>query len=132
MSNQKNHSPDTLLDALLHKLPERPVASNFTFRVLQAVEQERIAARKRASWFELLHHPLQLIPRLAVAALALCLGLFSYQRYEATTQVRMAESVAIVAQVSSLPSPDLLQDFEAVRHLSATPAADEELLTLLQ
>lgn len=133
MSKQEDNNTDALLDALLHKLPNKPVASNFTFRVLQAVERELVGnALPVSAWWEIFRHPIQLLPRLAVATLALCLGLFSFQRYEVVAQVHMAESVSAVAQVSSLPTPDVLQDFETVRRLSQTPPADEELLALLR
>jgi hypothetical protein len=101
--------------------------------VLQGVALDQAGAtRSRPNWLELLRHPLQLVPRIAVAALALGLGMFSYQRYEVVSQAKMAESVAVVSRVSSLPGPDVLQDFEAVRCLTRTPAADGELLALLQ
>ena len=133
MSKEEDNNTDALLDALLHKLPDKPVASNFTFRVLQAVEREQSTASPPGTpWWEIFRHPLQFLPRLAIASLALCLGLFSFQRYEIVAQARMAESVSAVAQVSSLPTPDVLQDFETVRRLSQTPPADEELLALLR
>ena len=132
MSKKEHDNLDPALDALLRRLPDRSVPSNFSFRVLQAVESKQFVAQKPTLWWKIIHHPVRLISQAAVGAMALCLGLFGYQHYEATTQMKMAESVVTVAQVSSLPSPDLLRDFEAVRHLNTTPAADEELLTLLQ
>jgi hypothetical protein len=132
MSKQEHKTTDALLDALLHKLPDKPVTSNFTSRVLQRVALEQAAASRQPSWLDLLRHPLQLVPRIAVATAALCLGLFGYQHHVEGGNVRLAESVAAVAQVSSLPSPDVLKDFEAVRHLNRTPAPDEELLALLR
>lgn len=133
MKNDDHSQLDARLDALLRRLPDKPVASNFTARVLQSVQREnRQPAQTTTTWWEILRHPLQLIPRLAVATLALGLGLFSFQRYEVVAQAKMAESVSAVAQVSSLPSPDVLQDFETVRRLSQTPPADEELLALLR
>lgn len=133
MKNESDNPLDARLDALLRRLPDKPLSSNFTARVVQAVEREdRRAAGPAMPWWDVLRHPLHLLPRLAVATLALCLGLFSFQRYETVTQARMAESVAAVAHVSSLPGPDVLQDFEVVRRLSQTPRADEELLALLR
>ena len=133
MSNHKKENLDTLLDSLLHKLPDKPVASNFTFRVLQTVAHEKPSTACRPNlWGEIFRHPMQFIPRILVGCLAFGLGVFGFQRYELATQANMASSVAAVAQVSSLPSPDILQDFEAVRHLSQTPPADQELLALLQ
>jgi hypothetical protein len=43
-----------------------------------------------------------------------------------------AQSIATVSDVSSLPSPEILQNFEAIRRLAPAPAPDEQLLTLLQ
>jgi hypothetical protein len=34
--------------------------------------------------------------------------------------------------VSSLPGPDILKDFDAIRASNPTPAADEQLLAVLQ
>ena len=44
----------------------------------------------------------------------------------------LAESVAVVSAVSSVPGPDVLKDFDAIRASNPTPAADEQLLTALQ
>ena len=132
MSKEEPNKTDALLDTLLHKLPDKPVASNFTSRVLHAIEPGPAAGRAWPAWLELLRHPLQLVPRLGGAAVALCLGLFSYQHFETAAQARLAASVATVAQVSSLPNPDLLRDFDAVCSLNVTPAPDTELLALLQ
>jgi hypothetical protein len=133
MRKQEHNNTDALLDSLLHKLPDKPVASNFTARVLQAVAREQaVVGRSRPVWLELLRHPLRLLPRVAMAGLALFLGLSSYRFYENGAQAKMARSVVAVSQVASLPGPDVLQDFEAVRHLSLTPPPDQELLALLQ
>ncbi|MCX6895644.1 MAG: hypothetical protein NTZ16_09145 [Verrucomicrobia bacterium] len=96
MNNKPDHQLDARLDALLRALPDKPVASNFTARVLQQVGRETAARPARGSFTWLRLHWL---PRLAVA---------------------------------SLPSPDMLKDFEAIRRLSQTPPADRELLALLQ
>jgi len=129
-NNQENQ--DALLNELLRALPNKPVASNFTARVVDAAAREQNPVRQPVSWWEMLHHPLRLVPRIAVAALALGLGLFSYQRYEIVSQVKMAQSVAEVSRVASLPRPEVLRDFDAVQLLTLTPPADEELLALLQ
>ncbi len=41
-------------------------------------------------------------------------------------------SVAAVAGVSSLPEPEILKDFEAIRVLQPTPPADLQLLMLME
>ena len=45
---------------------------------------------------------------------------------------KLVESVAAVSAVASLPSPDVLKDFDAIRASNPTPRPDEQLLTVLQ
>jgi hypothetical protein len=131
MQDERNKNLDGQLDALLRALPDRPVPSNFTARVLQAVDRE--ASRPAApAWWEPFLHPLQFLPRVAMTALALALGVFGYAHYAQVERRAYARSVEAVTQVASLPSPDALKDFDAIRHLNATPAADHDLLALLQ
>src|ERR1051325_11026338 len=52
----------------LSRLPQAPVPSNFTARVLQAAERAGIEHPPVSKWSSLLH---SLLPRVAVAALAL-------------------------------------------------------------
>jgi hypothetical protein len=78
------------------------------------------------------HHPLQWIPRVALTALALWLGLFGYEHHAQAERRAYERSVQAVAQVAAMPSPEALKDFDAIRHLSVTPAADHDLLALLQ
>jgi hypothetical protein len=131
MQDDRNKSLDGQLDALLRALPDKPVPSNFTARVLQAVDRE--AVRPAAPpWWEMFRHPLQLLPRAAMTVLALCFGLFGYQHHALAERHAYERSVEAVVQVASLPSPDALKDFNAIRHMSTTPAADHDLLALLQ
>ena len=44
----------------------------------------------------------------------------------------LVESVAVVSAVSSLPGPDILKDFDAIRASNPNPTADEQLLAALQ
>jgi len=119
------------LNEVLDRLPALPVASNFTARVLKAVERENAAPS---------HHPAAgwkrvwraVLPKAALAAAALGIGLFTYHQARAAKRMELAQSVAAVAEVRSLPSPEILQDFEAIRQLNPTPPPDEELLALLK
>jgi hypothetical protein len=119
------------LNEALGKLADVPVASNFTSRVLQAVDRET-AARSRARRLPLPAAILRWLPRMAAAAVVLFAGLFSYHRYETARRMALLKPLALVSEVSSLPSPEILKDFDAIRALSQTPAPDEELLALMQ
>ena len=59
-------------------------------------------------------------------------GFVSYQKVEGTNRRKLAESVAVVSSLSSLPSPDILKDFDAIQALNSTPLPDEELLLVFQ
>src|SRR5262245_21950872 len=122
---------ETGLNELLRELPEAPVPTNFTARVLQAAEREQIAAaRQPARWQWALR---SLWARAAMAAMVAVAGVLTYSRVIAEREVRLAQkakSVAAVSEVSSLPSPDALLNFEAVRQLNSGPSADRGLLTV--
>ncbi len=120
------------LSELLNRLPDAPVASNFTTRVLQAIEREPAVASRPASAWTLWRWRLRWLPRAAVTAVVLGAGLIAYHEAVAVRRAQLVRSVALVSDVSSLPSPKILEDFDAIRALPATPAADEQLLTLLK
>jgi anti-sigma factor RsiW len=120
------------LNHALGRLPDVPLASNFTARVLQAVERDAAVAVRRQRgpwpWSWRLHW----LPRIALAAVVLGAGFVSYREFESLKFSRYGQSVAAVSNVSSLPGPDVLRDFDAIRALNRTPAADEDLLAALK
>ena len=120
------------LNASLSGLPDVPVPGNFTARVLQAVEREAAAElrRPRGNWLS--RRWLRWLPRMAFATVVVGAGLVSYQHLEAAHRKKLAESVAMVSAVSSLPSPEILKDFDAIQASNPTPAPDEQLLAVLQ
>ena len=120
---------ETALGEILMRLPEAPVPSNFAARVLQCVERE-VAGRERP-WRRGWSWP-ALAPRVALAAAVAGLGLVAYQQYEVAQRTALARNLVAVLDVESLPSPEVLADFDAIRRLNKAPAADEELLALLR
>jgi len=111
----------------LGRLPEPPVSSNFTARVLQAVERAE-ARPRRTMW----HWSWRvLVPRLAVGVAVIGLAGLSYQRYEFNQRAQLARNVALLAGTQPLPSVEALKNFNAIRRMSQ-PRADEKLLALLQ
>ena len=128
MKENRNLTSDERLDALLRALPDKPVASNFTARVLQAVERQE----RHRVWWRILVPDFNWLPRVAVASLALVVGVLTYQVRAEAQRAQFARSLSAVSQVAALPGPDALKDFEAIRHLSQTPPADTELLALLR
>jgi anti-sigma factor RsiW len=119
------------LNAALSRLPDAPVASNFTARVLQAVERDAVAphrpGRKWGDWLRL-----RWLPKAAVTATLLCAGIVSCLLVQDGQRRKMVESVAAVSAVSSMPSPEILKDFDAIRASNPSPLPDEKLLAVLQ
>lgn len=122
---------ESALSHELTRLPNAPVPSNFTARVLQAVELENAPARRApvSRWRWILR---SLAPKTAFAAALLCVGFFSYHEARDLKRAQLARSVATVSEVASLPGPEVLRDFDAIQQMNATPPPDNELLALLK
>ena len=130
---QSDWEAESGLNEALARLPDAPVPSNFTARVMQAFEREADAARRAPTlWWQSWQAGLSWLPKAAVAAVVLGAGLFAYHHHLQTTRrTEMARSVVVVADVFSLPSPEILKDFDVIRALPPGPPADEELINVL-
>ena len=136
---QADWEAELALSDALRRLPEAPLASNFTSRVLQAVERDTAAQSTRqaslgANWYRWLR--LRWLPRVAVAAVVVVAGLFSYHHVvDQRSAQRWARPLEVVSGVP-VPNPEVLEDFDAIQAFNRAPAPnagpDEELLTLLQ
>jgi hypothetical protein len=121
------------LSTVLRDLQDAPLASNFTARVLREVERKNVSeARRRNVWLRLWHRRARLLPRLAWGTALVCVGLLSFHQTVDYRRGKMVESVKAVAEVASLPSPEILENFEAIRALDAPPKPDEDLLRLFE
>jgi negative regulator of sigma E activity len=116
------------LTAALAKIPDAPVASNFTARVLAAIELEAAEAARSRGWH---WNWRSLLPRVAVATAVLVFAGVSIQRYEANSQrAALVKNVAMVAAAQPLPSVEALNNFDAIARMSQR--ADDQLLALMQ
>ncbi len=120
------------LNAALGRLPDKPVPSNFTARVLQAVEREAAAERRRPGWTWRVWPRLRWLPKAALTATVVCAGVVSCLVVQDVQRKKLAESVAAVAAVSALPDPEILKDFDAIRASNPSPLPDEQLLAALR
>jgi hypothetical protein len=117
----------------LAQLPNVPVPSNFTARVLDAIELEeaRSARSAKASGWRWSWH--LLLPRVAVTAAVLLFAGVGFQRYEAGLhRAEMAHSLSVVASAKTVPSLDALNNFDTIQSMSQSGRADTELLADLQ
>jgi hypothetical protein len=119
------------LTEALAKIPNATVPSNFTARVLDAIElDEKLAARPRG-WILNLNWQ-RLWPRVAVTAAILVFAGVSIQRHEANMRRHaLAENIAMVA-AQPLPSVDALENLDAILLMNRPARADGELLADLQ
>ena len=128
---QPDWEAETALNEALRRLPDVPLSNNFTSRVVQAVHLQKAAELKRKRRVRLIWLG-GIMWKLGVAGIAGAAGFFCYEQVHSTRlRTQIGQSVAKVSAVTSLPSAEILENFEAIR-LSATPAADEKLLSLLE
>jgi anti-sigma-K factor RskA len=115
------------LSQMLSQLPDAPVASNFTARVMQQIDLEE--SRRSHKWdFILNWHAF--LPRAAVATVAIVFAGLTLQHHELNSQRAMlAKNVALVAG-TPMPSVDALKNFDAIQRMSQPAHADDELLAL--
>lgn len=120
------------LSQAVEALPNVPVSSNFTARVMQGIElAEKAHARheQALSWRERVRGWL---PRLALGSAVILLGVFSYSQFQDQQSAFVVQNIPTVAEIVALPGAETLQDFDAIRALERAPMADEELIRLLE
>jgi len=118
------------LDHLLATLPDTPVATNFTARVLDEVRRAETAhpALDQAWWQRLLSPEFRPIQIAAAATLAMVLGDVGYQSHLKQSRAEMAAAVAAIVEFT----PGFLADFEAIEAIAQADAIDEELWAALK
>jgi negative regulator of sigma E activity len=120
----------SLTDALA-RLPNAPVPSNFTARVMDAIDLEDLkstrSSGRRWNWHALL-------PRFAVAtAVLLFVGLGLQQHGASQRRADIVRTLSAVANTTaSVPSLDALENLDAIRRMGQSAPADTELLAALQ
>ena len=118
------------LTAALAKIPDASVPSNFTARVLGAIDLEAAQSARSQSWTL---NWRRLWPRVAVAAAVLIFAGVSLQRYESNAhRTELAKNVVLIASAQPLPSVDALEDLDAIQRMSQSGHADGQLLADLQ
>jgi hypothetical protein len=126
----KNDPIQNELRELLSRLPDAPVASNFTARVMQQIDlEESRHSRKRNFIFNWR----VFLPRAAVAAVVIGFTGLAFHRHEIYIQrAALAKNVVLMAGAQPLPSVEALKNFDAIQRMGQPARADEELLALMQ
>lgn len=132
---QEDWLSEAELNQLLEHLPDAPVSSNFTSRVVQAAQLEATTRQRASAW----NWPAWLsignwLPRTAVATLAVGLVLsLGYNQHQKNARAQFARNVVQLTDAVSASDPELMQDFEPIRQMGeAQPKADLELIALMK
>jgi len=122
-----------VLDHLLAALPDTPVATNFTARVLDEVRCAEAAQPPlgQALWRRLLVPQFRPIQIAAAAMLVMVIGGIGYQSHLNQSRAEMAASVASIASIAEF-TPGFLADFEAIEAITQADPIDEELWAALK
>jgi negative regulator of sigma E activity len=133
-TGQADWQAEMELNRLLERLPEAPpVASNFTARVLKAVELEAaVKNRERSAVAPFWMRIRGWLPRAAVAALVAGTLIGGNHLHQVSERATLAKNVVGLAQAVSSDA-ELMKDFEPIREMgNSQPAADTELLALMK
>ena len=117
------------LTRALARLPDAPVSSNFTARLMQAVDLEESRRSRRWNFGWNWH---ALVPRIAVTASVVLFAGLTLHHYELVARRNtLARNAAMVTGSQPLPSVEALKNFDAIQRMSQ-PGADQELLALMK
>jgi hypothetical protein len=123
---------EAALNRLLQRWPAPAVSSNFTARLLQAVQRAPVRASWR-DWFAPgLWLPENRAWRVALCSFMVCVGLFSFHESQVMHRARMARQLAGVSRVATLPRMEWLKDFDTINGINRVKVADDELLAALE
>jgi hypothetical protein len=127
MNNEPLQNEQRRLRELLSRLPDAPVSSNFTARVLQAIEAEEI---RRSRWHLMGWNWRIFFPRATVtAAAAGIVAVALYQHDISAQRQRLGHDVYVVAS-QPMPSLEALKNFDAIQRMGQSARPDDELLAL--
>jgi hypothetical protein len=126
------------LTSLLQGMPDAPLSSNFTARVLQEIElpAPREASFSFSAWLDLRRW----LPRLSAATLVVALSLSGWSWHRNMERADLAASLSDLSReidgsltAARIPPVEVLQDFDVIGKLGPVRGlADEELLDALQ
>jgi len=125
------------LSHLLAGLPDAPLASNFSARVMQAIARAEAQAVRTSAAASPWWSPRGWFGRLAGATAVLVLSGVSWVQYQNWQRTETARSLQVITEVATVPSVDVLKDFDVIQSFASVPPTmdvegDLALLNALQ
>ena len=129
-ANPADQAEWEVLDQLLAALPDTPVATNFTARVLDKVCSVEAGqpVLGQAWWQRLLAPQFRPVQIAAAATLAMVIGGVGYQSHLNQSRAEMAAAIVSIAEFT----PVFLADIEAIEAVAQADVIDEELWAALK
>lgn len=129
---QQDWELEESLNDTLARLPDAPLASNFTSQVMLAVRMEMKAAERKPSLLDTIGRWLRVpAPRLAWALGLVAVGWFGIYQHQVGVRDDLAKGIAVMANITAMSDPKALEDFDAIERLTASSSEDEELYAVL-
>jgi len=120
------------LNDALARLPDAPVPSNFTARVLETVQRDsEIRKRQMKPHGWLSRYWRGWLPKAGFAAVLAAAGFFSVRHFREHQGHPLLKGLAAVSQVGP-SAPDILTNFDVICALDRIPPPDEDLPKLFQ
>jgi hypothetical protein len=119
------------LSTSLMRLPAPEVPSNFTARVLQAVERDAaVESRTSAglSWWQALTRKARWASAGALTAIIALVGVGIHQRQVQAHELALANRMREFSKANT----EVLANFETIKAINQGPAPDDQLLALLE
>ncbi len=122
------------LNGLLDRLPDAPLSSNFTARVVEAARRSELpgsAARRRRLFGWL---PMHWVRAAAAAFTALILAWIVQDQRQMAKRAELADNLSLIASVAIAPDTGIeaLTHFDEINQLGEQPIVDDELLAALE
>lgn len=127
---QQDWELEESLNDTLSRLPDAPLASNFTSQVMLAIRLEQVAVQRKPGLLHALRRWLHVpAPRLAWALGLVAVGWFGLYQHQMNVRDELARGIAVMANVAAISDPVALENFDAIERLGGNE--DDELFAVL-
>jgi anti-sigma factor RsiW len=118
---------DMALVGLMARLPDAPLASNFSARVMEAIGLEERRVKRENNPLSLHWWAHSWWARLGVASCAVLIAVGAWYQHQLTERADRAESVATISEAAAILSVEILKDSDIIQLFGKVPpVADME------